>query len=74
MGPKMATNGKTNDLFHSVNEKYPWLAIDLGFYYASDKSSDIGFVYKVFFYLYLVICNSHNIPLHHVLGHRGVYF
>ena len=57
-GPEKATSGiivdKDKDMFHSDDEKYPWLAIDLGFYYASDESSDSGFVYKVYFYQ--VIC------------------
>ena len=35
MGPDKAINGNLGewDLFHSENEKYPWLAIDVGFFY-----------------------------------------
>ena len=54
----MAINGKTNDMFHSNNEKYPWLAIDLGFYY------------KVIL-LFLSIMKSVTL-FHLLLGHRGV--
>ena len=49
-----------DDMFHSDSENYPWLAIDLGFYYKVSFTS--------------VIFNSHNILLHYVcyLGNRGV--
>ena len=58
-GPaEMAINGILNagsdydDMFNSDNDNFPWLAIDLGFYYKVVLSD--------------VIFNSHNNLLHHV--------
>ena len=51
-------NSDYDDMFHSLGHNYPWLAIDLGFYY------------KVI--LTVEICDSENILLHLLLGHRGL--
>ena len=51
-------NSDYDDMFHSLGHNYPWLAIDLGFYY------------KVI--LTVEICDPENILLHLLLGHRGV--
>ena len=60
-GPEKTINGiiksEWSDMFHSGNENYPWLAIDLGFYY------------KVIL-RYLLIRSVTR--LHLLLGHRGV--
>ena len=49
-------NSDYDDMFHSLGHNYPWLAIDLGFYY------------KVI--LTVEICDPENIFLHLLLGHR----
>ena len=58
----MAINGIIDndyaDMFHSLNDDFAWLAIDLGFYY------------KVIL-LFLSIMKSVTL-LHLLLGHRGV--
>ena len=51
-------NSDYDDMFHSLGHNYPWLAIDLGFYY------------KVI--LTIEIRDSENFLLHLLLGHRGV--